>query len=353
VSINLPLSSCVVVGAGLSGLLAAGRLRESGLQIVVFDNNSVAGGRLATHRFDQEEPPALFDHGAQFFTARDNRFEQLVAGWIEIGLVQEWSRGFATADGSYYADGHPRYIGSQGMAAIARYLARDLDVRLNHEVVAVSISGNRWRVEIAGHQAFTTGALILTPPVPQSLALLDAGNVILPTLARTALDSITYEPCIALMVQLTGPGRVPEPGGMWPIGEPLAWIADNSAKGISAVSGSITVHAGPEFSEAYWDMDDSTVAGLLISAAAEQLQSEIKAVQIHRWRYSRPLWTHPEPCLGLTDPGLLVFAGDAFAGPRIEGAALSGLAAADWLLSEGTTHRQGSEDTEVFKPAED
>ena len=297
------------------------------------DNNSVAGGRLATHRLDQDDPPAIFDYGAQFFTVRDSRFEQLVAGWIEIGLVQEWSRGFATADGSYYADGHPRYIGSQGMAAIARYLARDLDVRLNHEVVSVSHSGDHWRVEITGHKALEAGALILTPPVPQSLALLDAGNVTLPPSTRAALEKITYEPCIALMVQLAGPGQVPEPGGMWPLGEPIAWMADNHCKGISPVAGTITVHAGPEFSEAHWDADDSTVATLLLSAAAEQLQSEVKAVQIRRWRYSRPLWTHPEPCLGLTDPAPLLFAGDAFAGPRIEGAALSGLAAADWLLS--------------------
>ena len=52
--------------------------------------------------------------------------------------------------------------------------------------------------------------------------------------------------------------------------------------------------------------------------------------QVHGWRYSQPVDTYSEACLMVEDS--LVFAGDAFAGPRVEGAALSGLAAADALL---------------------
>ncbi len=109
-------------------------------------------------------------------------------------------------------------------------------------------------------------------------------------------------------------------------------MADNYRKGISQVPGAITIHAGPEFSLKYWDEADEMVAKHLLDAAAEWIGSNSKIVHVHRWRYSKPLRLHPEPYLAISDPAPLIFAGDAFAGPRVEGAALSGLAAAEWLL---------------------
>jgi hypothetical protein len=55
--------------------------------------------------------------------------------------------------------------------------------------------------------------------------------------------------------------------------------------------------------------------------------------QVHRWRYSRPVVAHPEACLFTQEPALLAFAGDAFGTPRVEGAFLSGRAAAQALLN--------------------
>ncbi len=63
--------SCVVVGAGISGLAAAHRLSAAGWRVVVMDEGSEVGGRMATHRIGN----GTFDHGAQFFTVRSERFE--------------------------------------------------------------------------------------------------------------------------------------------------------------------------------------------------------------------------------------------------------------------------------------
>ena len=70
-----------------------------------------------------------FDEGAQFFTVRSERFERLVEEWLEAGIVQEWTRGFADAEGTHNEDGHPRYRGSEGMSSIPEHFARGLDVR--------------------------------------------------------------------------------------------------------------------------------------------------------------------------------------------------------------------------------
>ena len=75
------------------------------------------------------------------------------------------------------------------------------------------------------------------------------------------------------------------------------------------------------------------LTGCACSVAAPWLGSLPVQTQLHRWRYSLPLRVHPERCVVLREPAPLVFAGDAFGGPRVEGAALSGLAA-DAALAE-------------------
>jgi len=322
---------CLIIGAGMAGLLTASRLQEAGIRSLVIETQSEVGGRMAVWTF-AGEPKPVFDHGAQFFTVRDPRFHSLVEEWLAAGIVAEWSRGFATADGSFYADGHPRYRGLPDMAAIPRYLARNLDVCLGQEVLTVEHVEKGWQATTVRGESYFSAALLLTTPVPQSLAILDAGSVTILHDARQALESITYEPCIALMVQLAGPSRVPEPGGMWPIGEPIAWLADNHLKGVSPVPGSVTIHAGPEFSQEYRTAGDGEITKALLEAVDEWLGAEVKATQVRRWRYSKPLRTHPEPYLALSEPAPLIFAGDAFAGPRVEGAVLSGLEAANRLM---------------------
>ena len=326
-------TSCLVIGAGLAGLTAAGILQRAGLRTRVLEANAVPGGRLATLIDDEAgSKPAAFDHGAQFFTVREEPFAALVKSWLEAGAAIEWSRGFATADGSYYADGHPRYIGQAGMTSIAGHLADGLDIEFEQQVTQVAASEGKWQITTTSGRQYTAQTLILTPPVPQSLALLEAGSVRLPDPIRQSLAQISYEPCIAVMVQLDAPSQIPDPGGMWPLGEPLAWIADNHRKGISAAPGAVTLHAGPEFSHTYWSAPDDEVSNRLVEAAEPWLGAKVIRSHVRRWRHSKPLWTHPERYLYSVKPAPLLFAGDAFAGPRVEGAVLSGMAAAEHLL---------------------
>ena len=73
----------------------------------------------------------------------------------------------------------------------------------------------------------------------------------------------------------------------------------------------------------------------LVQGAVEATTDAVAEVDrdIFRWPYAVPLSTYPERYLlsVLTPP--LAFAGDAFDGPRVEGAVLSGLAAAGALFA--------------------
>lgn len=317
----------LIIGAGMAGLSAAGRLQSGGARVLVLDKGRDVGGRLATRRMGDGRA----DHGAQFFTARTADFRAVVDQWLAMGLVYEWSRGWS--DGSLAVaadDGHPRYAAKDGFSALARHLAADLDVRLNVQIKLIKQENNGWVVVDQNGQRYTASAVLLTPPVPQSLALLDAGGVQLAANNRWALEQIAYAPCLCGLFLIEGAVRLSEPGALQQPDAPISWIADNQRKGISPEVRIITVHAGEALSRELWEAE-SFVALKHLQAALEPLLGKsavIREVQLKHWRYANPTSIHPQRCLMAQNLPPLVFAGDAFDGPRVEGAALSGWAAA-------------------------
>jgi renalase len=323
--------SCIVVGAGISGLLAASALQREGWDVTVLDKGRGVGGRMATRRVGE----GTFDHGAQFFTVRGERFAGLVEGWLGAGVATEWARGFADAYGRPNEDGHPRYRGTEGMTSIPKYISRGLDVRTGERALRVDDGDDGWEVVCESGLRVAGDALVLGAPVPQALDLTSSGSYTLPDGARRQLEAVSYDPCVALMALLEGPTSVPEPGGMQIKGEPLDWIGDNKRKGISEAP-CITVHAGPDWSRSHFEDGESEVVDSMISLAGDRLGADLASAVVEtslaRWRYSWVTNPHPEPCLVASETPPLLFCGDAFGQPKVEGAALSGFAAADHLL---------------------
>lgn len=319
------LPRLVVVGAGLAGLTAARALSDR-FDIVVLDKGRGLGGRMATRRVGE----ATLDHGAQFFTTHTAEFATVVDEWVAAGVAEPWFRGRIGPHGIVDPDGHTRFRGVASMNAVAHHLADGLDVQRSTLVGAVAREGARWQVR-TDTDTFTADAILMTPPVPQSLALLAAGKVRLAPADLAALQAITYEPCIALLAVLDGPAGLPEPGAVDPIDSPIDWMADNQRKGVSTVP-AVTIHATAEFSRRHWATPDEEVADVLLAAAALAAAPLVEGgLQVQRWRYARPVDVHPLRCLAADGLPGLVFAGDGFGGAKVEGAVLSGRAAADAL----------------------
>ena len=301
----------VVVGAGMTGLVAARTLAEAGVEVTVLDKGRGVGGRLATRRIGD----ARLDHGAQFFTVRSDEFRSLVDDAIAAGVVDEWTRGFGSVDG------YPRYRGTAGMTGLAKWLAGGLDVRTGVRVT-----------DLADHPA---DAYILTAPIPQALAILSWSARLPDPDLVDQLAAFNYNATLAVLAVLDRTPDLPEPGAVQQPDHPVfSFIADNQAKKISSVP-AVTLHVTNEVSRARWNEPDaSLLTGLLAEAAPRLGGSEVVEAQLMRWRYAGPTTPWPAPCLVVReDPQLMVLAGDAFDGPKVEGAFRSGLAAARAVLA--------------------
>ncbi len=327
----------VIVGAGLAGLVAANELTEAGAEVSVLDKGRSVGGRLATRRMGG----ARLDHGAQFFTARTPAFQRRIDDWIERGVVHVWHRGF---DGD---DGHPRFVASRGMNSLAKDLAASLDdttCRIETSTMAFAVRPGtggraRWSVAIDDGTHRDADAVVLTAPLAQTFSLLvdtawndddpeaPHGIELDETLFRTE-----YDRTIGLLATVDGPTAVPEPGGVQHGDDVFSFIGDNRSKGVSDEP-AITFHANPTWSEEHWDDDPDDLLQLLEAAAAPWLGgAHIVERQLKKWRFATPRSIWPDPCW-TTAGGTIIVAGDAFAGPRVEGAHNSGLAAAGSLLA--------------------
>ncbi len=109
----------------------------------------------------------------------------------------------------------------------------------------------------------------------------------------------------------------------------MSWIADNQRKGISPGAVAVTVHANPEQSEARWLAEESVTLDWLEKELRPYLATgtTVEERQLKKWRYALPTQLYPQRYLIAKGLPPLALAGDAFGGPRVEGAALSGMAA--------------------------
>jgi predicted NAD/FAD-dependent oxidoreductase len=194
---------------------------------------------------------------------------------------------------------------------------------------AVHPHGSGWSVALDDGSSLTADAVVLTCPMPQNLALAITAFVELPD----ELRGVDYDRTLALLTVLDGPPAVPPPGGVQPPDGTFAFVGDNHAKGVSDVP-AVTFHAEADWSARHWDDDREEIEERLRADAAPWLGSAgIVAAQVKRWRYATPKRLWPERCWRAPTGAPLVLAGDAFAGPRVEGAACSGLAAAEAVVA--------------------
>jgi predicted NAD/FAD-dependent oxidoreductase len=226
------------------------------------------------------------------------------------------------------------------MNALPKHLASSMpshvDIQVNVQVASIRMNDANWRVTDTQGKEYDAGRLLLTPPVPQSLQLLAGIRDQLTTAERDALERIHYAPCVCGLFRVEGETNLPEPGALQRPDAAITWIADNQRKGISPEARIVTVHAGADLSQELYTVDEAQALGILRKELEALLETDSRVTEgeLKKWRYAQPITLHPDRCLRATGLPALVFAGDAFGEARVEGAYLSGLAAAEALTDE-------------------
>ncbi len=326
-----------IIGAGISGLFAARTLMDHGMEVVVFEKSRGVGGRMATRRTPSQQK---FDHGAQYFTARDERFVRYVRSWQTQGIVANWpdsnqgdnSQVAVIKNGTIesYSKSEQRFVGTPGMNSIGKHLANGLNIHLKTQVESITQTNDQLTLKDSSqHSLGNFDRLIISAPAAQTAELLSE----FPTIGEP-ISQITMNPCWAVMAEFPNPLNAPW-AAAFVHNSSISWVARNQTKpGRQSSHEHLVIHANPQWSTTHWDEDPEQIEAILLNELwqATSIAPQIPTISIaHRWKYAIPVNPSAIESYFDADAGIAA-CGDWANGSRVEGAFLSGMSAAGRIL---------------------
>tara|TARA_R110000787_G_scaffold221595_2_gene330328 strand:- start:18088 stop:19023 length:936 start_codon:yes stop_codon:yes gene_type:complete len=307
-----------IIGSGLSGLACADHLVAAGYQVCLFDKARGPGGRMSTRRAETTAGQVSFDHGAQYFTARDPAFQIVVKQWQESGVAALWA-----------AAGPEAWVGVPAMNAPIKALATRHDVAWSIRIDGLVKQKNGWQLQSEGHIIEALfDVIILAIPAEQAASMLEPWESEFQALAEDTVSA----PCWTLMLAFADPIKTGK--ATFRDDRVIGWAARNSDKPGRTGPDSWVIQGSPDWSTEHLEDSPEQVVTALSGRFAELLGFSLPDPLIasaHRWRYARS---------GKTDHSALYngdlkigVCGDWLIGPRVECAWLSGAALAKMVLA--------------------
>ncbi len=307
-----------IIGSGLSGLACADHFVAAGHQVSLFDKARGPGGRMSTRRIETSAGEVSFDHGAQYFTARDPAFQAIISDWEKRGTASRWP-----------AAGADAWVGVPTMNAPVKALAADHHVTWSTLISGLAQTEDGWQLQSdKGAIDGRFGTIIVAIPAEQAATLLAPWEAKFAEIAKATVS----EPCWTLMLAFDEPLGIAEP--IFHDDPAIGWAARNSDKPGRTGPETWVIQASPQWSIDHLEDSQDDVITSLSDHFAELSGTALPEPLIasaHRWRYARS---------GRTDFGALYnrdlkigLCGDWMLGPRVECAWLSGTALAKLALA--------------------
>ncbi len=242
--------------------------------------------------------------------------------------------GPGAGDWTPHASSVERFVGTPGMTAPGRLLARVLQVHTEVCITGLRRERAQWRLQsAAGLIDGDFDAVVLALPAPQAQALL--GDVA-PALAAQA-GSVTMRPAWALMLRFDTPLALPFDAAFVNAG-PLRWVARDASKPGRGPHEVWLLHATPDWSAPRLEWPQEQVADVLQDAFVALGGARAEQWQVHRWRYADTERTLGEPCVWDLARGLGL-CGDWLQEDKVQGAWGSGRALAAEVLTASAAPR--------------
>ena len=161
-----------VIGAGIAGITFARQLAEKA-NVTVFEKSRGYGGRMSVRRNGRWQ----FDHGTQFFTARSLQFRQLIEELARQDIVVQWHPKITTIQPGKKPFRRewfePHYVAKPSMNALVKFMATQLDVRLQTPVIEITQQGSGWLLkDVNGKGLGNFDFVVCAQPAPQCYELL-------------------------------------------------------------------------------------------------------------------------------------------------------------------------------------
>lgn len=315
----LSIHPVVIIGAGISGLMAAKTFKEAGIEPVIIDKGKSVGGRMATRRIGS----ARLDHGAPTFTATTEEFQTIAEQWVEQGLAKKLT------DGSYY--------GSNGMNAIAKSLETDIPILPETTVTSIDLTGDYFHIPFTGpgNGSLFAHKVLITTPIPQALSLLQTGGVWTSKEVLERIESVQYNRQLVALLTLSE-ALTQEILDLEnnPI---IEKVISHHGREVSQEN-ALSLYISLEWTEANWDRSDEEVLTDIIAALPQEMHNHIIEKQLKKWRYSQPTSSIQEPFIRVIPIPALYLAGDFACSQEnsniqgIEKAVLSGIHTAKEMM---------------------
>lgn len=330
------MADVAVVGAGLAGLVCAQRLRQLGRRVVVVEKSRGLGGRLATRRL----PGTCADHGVRYLAVQGPLTELLIQTLVQQNQLQPWLSPLEIlAAGRHRPVAQTCYSASNGLTAVAKWLAAGLEIWPGQRLQQLSSARSGWQLELEAQNLepkppLLAQSVVMAIPAPQALTLLEPLSEQMPSLVQ-AIQGVLFDPCLTAIASYEGSHSLPWPAIRFPDSAELAWASLETSKGRDPQIPTLVVQSTAEFAKRYLEQPDLLPAGaLLLQQLAKALSpdadwlTEPTQLQLHRWRYGFVAQPLLEKSISAASPHPLVCGGDWCGGSQTEAALASGLAAA-------------------------
>lgn len=314
-----------IIGAGIAGLSAANHLLNHGKDVRLFEKSRGVGGRMTTRYAGAWE----FDHGAQYFTVQDDAFKSAIDAAQAAGAIAPWTACGLYLDKTGISDdrGRPRFVGTPRMNSLPKFWANGLDINLNRRVAKIS-KGEHWDLHFEDGSVETGfEAVMSTIPAAQAKAILPQSSSLL-----DRIDELQMQACFSLMIGFDHALDL-----RWDTLRikdlPIDWISHNAAKpGRKKDFGTLLITSEPHWSDQYKDADRDWVKHIMLDVASPLMDMPLHDAPhqvLHRWLYASNRYATD---IGFISADGIIVCGDWCKGGRVQGAWVSGRAAAEQLL---------------------